>query len=1044
MKFLVVVLSSLMLVACGGGQDSGFPLEVSGSAPPKAMSAAVVPMTLTSSAFIDNGIIPVQFVYSYASQCTGSNWSPPLNIGNVPANTVGLAVVVQDLDAGNLVHWKAWNIPATTVALAANASTNATFSQSYNGLGSLGYGGPCPPSTSAHRYVFTLYALSKTFTSEPSLSDLTTSALATASLTGLRSSTDRLAWNTTPGASFAGNGWYWDDKAGGTGMAFEAQGSSAFAGLFMYDAAGKAIWYVATGTFSIAATGYQFTGDLRQYAGGQALGGVWKMPTSVSVGTLNIAFTGNGNTTRAVVSLPGGRQWNTVRFNFNGLDAVNSGAQPESGWFWNAAEGGRGYAIEVQNGQMFMAMFHYAADGSPTWQVVQNNMDSSGNITGADFRKYANGQTLTSSYVSPAAPVADGTVSTSFGNPCGGALTINALPSIQLQRYGFADLTNGAECRVRAAANANGTPWANAGVSQSVTAGSSVTLDGSASSDPNGDALTYVWTLTSKPTGSAATLAASTSAKPSFAADVAGTYLVSLIVNDGKINSYTSTTVVNASANFNYSSDPANTVSASSTLRPPGKVTVSNHASQTLGTQTFGSSTKLAVSWEAPTTAVDHYEVTANEVVQNTKVSLSSTSTSALLSGLKAATTYTVAVKSCADAACQQSATGTAVDATTSGEFWQLQGSGNTTAGLTRIVSDGNVRISATRIGSDAASSTTNRIQLYYGPNPQTSSGQALSTAIAGTDTSAAVPASYLSFTSSAATTGLISPATAATAVKQIATGQGVPLSASMGGKIRLFFEAQASDGKTRIYSLDSQDGYVGQDFNSGVPKTCSTSADYSSGGGCVPTVQVGVNGDSVNPSNKLSNVRQFKLGFPTLTDWRWDGAPGTFMVLTTDLVTGCSSYNMNHAYAVWDGARWVVQYGSDGCPKLFKSAQAAFPMHLGGVQYKLYYGDPSVTTGKLSGRLPFLGPKKMIYGNALASASSSTVDFEDWENQAFARELAFLWPNGERLDSTAAGYIDDYHFLAPTASLDLQVMYLALTNGVETPFAAAAVLLNP
>jgi hypothetical protein len=43
-------------------------------------------------------------------------------------------------------------------------------------------------------------------------------------------------------------------------------------------------------------------------------------------------------------------------------------------------------------------------------------------------------------------------------------------------------------------------------------------------------------------------LAASTSAKPSFAADVAGTYLVSLIVNDGKINSYTSTTVVNASA----------------------------------------------------------------------------------------------------------------------------------------------------------------------------------------------------------------------------------------------------------------------------------------------------------------------------------------------------------------------------------------------------------------------------------------------------------------------------------------------------------------
>ena len=541
MRFIALLVLASILTACGGGAQ-----DVSNPTPVKL--AATTAMTLTSTAFVDNAVIPDKFTYSYSAQCTGSNWSPPLNFTNVPAGTASLAIVVQDIDAGNLLHWKAWNIPTSTASLPANASLNATFSQTYNDLGSLGYGGPCPSSTTAHRYVFTLYALSKTFTSEPTLSDLAANAVSTASLTGLRSSTNQVAWNITPGNSFAGNGWYWDNTAGGTGMAFEAQGSSAFAGLFMYDAAGKAIWYVATGTFSISTNGYQFTGDLRQYSGGQPLGGAWKMPSSVSVGTLNIAFTGNGNSTKAVASLPGGRQWNMVRFDFNGLNTSNPTAQPESGWFWNAAEGGRGYAIEVQNGQMFMAMFHYAADGSPTWQVVQNNMDSNGNITGADFLKYANGQTLTSPYVSPAAPVVDGAVSTSFGNPCGGALTINALPSIQLQKYGFTDLTNGAECRVRAAANANGTPWANAGVSQSVTAGSTVTLDGSASSDPNGDALTYVWTLTSKPTGSAATLAASTSAKPSFAAHVAGTYLVSLIVNDGKTNSYTSTTVVNASA----------------------------------------------------------------------------------------------------------------------------------------------------------------------------------------------------------------------------------------------------------------------------------------------------------------------------------------------------------------------------------------------------------------------------------------------------------------------------------------------------------------
>ncbi len=190
-------------------------------------------------------------------------------------------------------------------------------------------------------------------------------------------------------------------------------------------------------------------------------------------------------------------------------------------------------------------------------------------------------------------------------------------------------------------------------------------------------------------------------------------------------------------------------------------------------------------------------------------------------------------------------------------------------------------------------------------------------------------------------TTGLISPSTATPLVKQVATGQGVPLSAAMGGKVRLFFEAAGSDGKTRIMYLDSQDGYTGRDFNSGSATTCSTAADYQTGGGCAPTVAIGVEGDSTNGNSKIGNARQFKLGFPMLNDWRWDGAAGTFMVFTTD-GGGC---NVNgHGYAVWDGRRWNVQYDSAGCPKLFKNVQAAFPMHLGEARYKIYFGDPSIT----------------------------------------------------------------------------------------------------
>lgn len=93
---------------------------------------------------------------------------------------------------------------------------------------------------------------------------------------------------------------------------------------------------------------------------------------------------------------------------------------------------------------------------------------------------------------------------------------------------------------------ANAAPVANAGLAQNVVAGSLVTLDGSASSDANGDTLTYAWTLTSKPAGSTAALSSATSAKPTLTADAAGTYVATLTVNDGKVNSAATTVIVTA------------------------------------------------------------------------------------------------------------------------------------------------------------------------------------------------------------------------------------------------------------------------------------------------------------------------------------------------------------------------------------------------------------------------------------------------------------------------------------------------------------------
>jgi hypothetical protein len=82
----------------------------------------------------------------------------------------------------------------------------------------------------------------------------------------------------------------------------------------------------------------------------------------------------------------------------------------------------------------------------------------------------------------------------------------------------------------------NTAPVAKAGPGQTAGVGDTITLDGSGSSDLDGDALTYQWSL-SVPAGSTAELSGATTVNPTFVADVDGDYMAELIVNDGKIDS---------------------------------------------------------------------------------------------------------------------------------------------------------------------------------------------------------------------------------------------------------------------------------------------------------------------------------------------------------------------------------------------------------------------------------------------------------------------------------------------------------------------------
>ena len=87
-------------------------------------------------------------------------------------------------------------------------------------------------------------------------------------------------------------------------------------------------------------------------------------------------------------------------------------------------------------------------------------------------------------------------------------------------------------------------PVADAGGNQVVLVGDTVFLDGSGSYDANGNDLTYSWSLVDEPKGSESELSFPETVDPIFVADIEGIYTVSLVVNDGIVDSDSSNVAI--------------------------------------------------------------------------------------------------------------------------------------------------------------------------------------------------------------------------------------------------------------------------------------------------------------------------------------------------------------------------------------------------------------------------------------------------------------------------------------------------------------------
>ncbi|MEJ2418386.1 MAG: DUF1566 domain-containing protein [Exilibacterium sp.] len=89
-----------------------------------------------------------------------------------------------------------------------------------------------------------------------------------------------------------------------------------------------------------------------------------------------------------------------------------------------------------------------------------------------------------------------------------------------------------------------GQPVANAGDDFDVVLGQAASLDGSASSDPENDSLSFNWEITTRPAGSLTQLNNPTAVNPTFNPDQVGKYTIQLIVNDGQYDSVPDDVVV--------------------------------------------------------------------------------------------------------------------------------------------------------------------------------------------------------------------------------------------------------------------------------------------------------------------------------------------------------------------------------------------------------------------------------------------------------------------------------------------------------------------
>jgi WD40 repeat protein len=122
----------------------------------------------------------------------------------------------------------------------------------------------------------------------------------------------------------------------------------------------------------------------------------------------------------SVVTIPG---FSYVNFDSQSFSGGGSSVTPEPGTWWNPAESGRSFNIEVRHGTLVLVAQVYDSSGAPTWLLASGPYDPTSGTFSGEFGTYSGGQCLGCTYRAPDfSPVNGGQVRVVFSTVTSGML----------------------------------------------------------------------------------------------------------------------------------------------------------------------------------------------------------------------------------------------------------------------------------------------------------------------------------------------------------------------------------------------------------------------------------------------------------------------------------------------------------------------------------------------------------------------------------------------------------------------------------------------